>query len=128
MTIPDSRPQRPGGLRRIWLAYGNTLKGLRAALRDEAAVRQELLLSAVLIPAGVWLGKNGVERALLVGSMLLVLVVELLNSAIEAAIDRIGLEQHPLSGQAKDIGSAAVFVAFLLPGATWLLILLDTSV
>lgn len=114
-------------MRRIWLAFVNTLRGLRAAFRDEAAVRQELALSVVLIPLGLWLGRSGVERALLVGSMLLVLVVELLNSAVEAAVDRIGLEHHPLSGQAKDIGSAAVFIAFVLLAATWLLILLDRN-
>lgn len=125
-----SKPQgrdiaRPGGLRRIWLAFGNTLKGFRAAFRDEAAVRQELALALVVIPAGLWLGRTGAERALLAGSMVLVLIVELLNSAIEAAVDRIGLERHPLSGQAKDIGSAAVFAAFVLMIGTWLLILLD---
>ena len=128
MTIPDSRPLRPVGLARIWLAFGNTVRGLRAAVRDEAALRQELMLAVVLIPAGLWLGRNGIERALLVGTMLLVLIVELINSALEAAIDRIGLEHHPLSGQAKDIGSAAVFVALLLLATTWILILLDRTV
>ncbi len=109
------------------MAFGNTLRGLKAAFRDEAALRQELALSVVLIPLGLWLGRSGVEQALLVGSMLLVLLVELLNSAIEAAVDRIGLEHHPLSGQAKDIGSTAVFVAFLVLATTWFLILFNRN-
>lgn len=127
MRSSHSRPARPAGLRRIWLAFGNTLRGLKAAFRDEAALRQELALSVVLIPLGLWLGRSGVEQALLVGSMLLVLLVELLNSAIEAAVDRIGLEHHPLSGQAKDIGSTAVFVAFLVLATTWFLILFNRN-
>jgi diacylglycerol kinase (ATP) len=125
VTEPQGREPRPGGLGRIWRAFGNTLKGFRAAFRDEAAVRQELALALLVIPAGLWLGRNGVERALLAGSIVLVLIVELLNSAIEAAVDRIGLERHPLSGQAKDIGSAAVFAAFVLMIGSWALILLD---
>jgi diacylglycerol kinase (ATP) len=112
-------------LSRIWRATGNSFQGLRAAYRDEAAVRQETWLAIVLIPVGLWLGRSGVERALLVGSVLLVLIVELLNTAVEVAIDRIGLEHHPLSGQAKDIGSAAVFVALCLLAGTWLLLILD---
>jgi diacylglycerol kinase (ATP) len=125
VNTPQGRTPRPGGLGRIWRAFGNTLKGLRAAVRDEAAFRQELALAVVVIPAGLWLGRSGVERALLAGTMVLVLVVELLNSAIEAAVDRVGIEHHPLSGQAKDIGSAAVFIAFVLMICTWALILLD---
>jgi diacylglycerol kinase (ATP) len=79
----------------------------------------------VLVPAGLWLGQSGVERALLVAPMLLILVVELLNSAVEATVDRVGLERHPLSGLAKDIGSAAVFLSFALLATVWLLVLLD---
>jgi len=117
---PHARPQC---LTRLWLACGNSVKGFAGAFREEAAFRQELALAVLVIPAGVWLGRTGVERALLVAPMLLILVVELLNSAVETAIDRIGPEHHELSGLAKDIGSAAVLTAFLLLGAVWLLIL-----
>lgn len=115
---------KPGntGLRRIIAATSFSLAGLTAAWRSEAAFRQELLLAIVLVPAGLWLGRSAVERALLVGSCLLVLAVELLNSALEAAVDRIGLEPHPLSGRAKDLGSAAVFVSLVLVLVVWSLI------
>jgi diacylglycerol kinase (ATP) len=115
---------KPRGLTRLMLAFGNSLRGFVGAFREEAAFRQELALALVVVPAGLWFGRSGVERALLVGPMLLVLIVELLNSAVEAAIDRIGPEHHELSGLAKDIGSAAVFLAFILLGAVWLLIFL----
>ncbi len=116
---------KPGGtgLVRIWCALGYSLTGLRAAWCHEAAFRQEVLLSLVLVPLGLWLGDSGVERALLVGSLLLVLVVELVNSAIEAAVDRHGPEHHALSGRAKDAGSAAVLIAIFLASVTWLLVL-----
>jgi diacylglycerol kinase (ATP) len=115
---------KPGntGLRRILNATSFSLAGLTAAWRTEAAFRQELLLAIVLVPAGLWLGRSAVERALLVGSCLLALAVELLNSALEAAVDRIGLEPHPLSGRAKDLGSAAVFVSLVLVLVVWSLI------
>ena len=109
---------------RVWRAFGYSLRGLRAAYKKESAFRQELVLAAVLVPLGVWLGRSGVERALLIGSVLAILVVELLNSAVEAAIDRIGPEPHKLSGRAKDMGSAAVLVAMLVCALTWGLILL----
>lgn len=116
---------KPGdvGLTRIIKAAGYSMAGLKAAFVNEAAFRQELALSAVMIPAGLWLGQSGVERALLVGSLLLVLMVELLNSGIEAVVDRFGGEHHTLSGRAKDIGSAAVFVALLNVGVVWGLVL-----
>jgi len=98
--------------------------GFVGAFANEAAFRQELALSVVVIPLGLWLGHTGVERALLIAPMLLVLVVELLNSAIEATVDRIGLERHVLAGLAKDIGSAAVLMSFILLAAVWLLVLL----
>ena len=112
-------------LRRVWRAAGYSAAGLKAALRNESAFRQELALFVVLAPLGLWLGRDGVERALLVGSLLLVLVVELLNSAIEAAVNRVGAEPHELSGRAKDLGSAAVFVALLIVIAVWALVLAD---
>ncbi len=110
------------GLDHFFKAFGWSMAGFRWALA-EAAFRQELLLVAVLAPVGLWLGKSGVERALLCGSLLLVLIVEILNSAIEAAIDRFGGEHHPLSGQAKDMGSAAVFLALANVVIVWLLVL-----
>jgi diacylglycerol kinase (ATP) len=93
------------------------------AYRDEAAFRQELCFAVLVIPVGLWLGHSGVERALLVGPVLLILIVELLNSAIEATVDRIGYEHHKLAGLAKDMGSAAVFMSFVLLGGVWLLVL-----
>lgn len=110
---------------RVIRALGYSLQGLRAAYKKESAFRQELILAAVLVPCGLWLGRNGVERALLIGSVLLVLIVELLNSSVEATVDRIGAEPHKLSGRAKDMGSAAVLIALLLLTATWGLILYD---
>lgn len=94
-------------------------KGVRAAFRNEAAFRQELLLVAVLMPLAFWPDVALVERLLMVSSLFLVLIVELLNSAIEAAIDRIGLESHELSGRAKDLGSAAVLVTLVWTGYVW---------
>ena len=114
---------KPRGLTRLFNAFGNSFRGFAGAFREEAAFRQELALAVVVIAAGLWLGRTGIERALLVAPMLLILIVELLNSAVEAAIDRIGPEHHELSGLAKDIGSAAVFAAFVLLVAVWVLIL-----
>jgi diacylglycerol kinase (ATP) len=112
------------GLQRLINATRYSFDGLAAAARHEDAFRQELILSAVLVPLGVWLGNDGVERALLVGSVLLVLVVELLNSAVEATVDRVSLEDHRLAKRAKDIGSAAVMMSLVTVGAVWLLVLL----
>ena len=111
------------GVRRVIGAMRNSFAGLTDAVRCEYAFRQELLVAAILVPLALWIGRNGLERALLVGSVLLVLIVELLNFAIEATVDRISLEIHPLSKRAKDAGSGAVMLALLCAGATWLLIL-----
>jgi diacylglycerol kinase (ATP) len=111
------------GLRRLINAAHYSLSGLAEAARHEDAFRQELILAAVLVPLGLWLGASGIERALLVGSVLMVLVVELLNSAVEATVDRISLEDHRLAKRAKDIGSAAVMLSLLTAGLTWLLVL-----
>jgi diacylglycerol kinase (ATP) len=108
---------------RLWRAFGASGRGLAGAFRDEAAFRQELCFAALVIPMGLWLGRSGVERALLVGPVLLILIVELINSAIEATVDRIGYEHHALAGLAKDLGSAAVFMSFVLLGGVWLLVL-----
>jgi diacylglycerol kinase (ATP) len=119
---PGDKPQ---GLRRLVGAFGNSWKGFIGAWREEEAFRQECLLAVVLLPGGLWFGHSGVERALLVGPVILVLIVELLNSAVEAAIDRIGAERHALSGLAKDLGSAAVLCAFALLVVSWALVLYD---
>jgi diacylglycerol kinase (ATP) len=108
---------------RLARAFGSSFRGLAAAWREEEAFRQECLLAVVVVPLGLWLGANGVERALLVGPMFLVLAIELVNSALEATVDRIGLERHPLSAIAKELGSAAVFVAFALLALNWILVL-----
>jgi diacylglycerol kinase (ATP) len=115
---------KPRGLSRVLRAVAASLNGLAGAFREEAAFRQELALALIVIPLGLWLGHSGVERALLIGPMLLILIVELLNSAIEATVDRISFERHALAGLAKDIGSAAVFMSFVLLVAVWLLVLL----
>ena len=115
---------KPRGATHVLRALGASARGLAGAFRNEAAFRQELALALLVIPLASWLARSGVERALLIAPMLLVLVVELVNSAIETAVDRIGLERHTLSGLAKDIGSAAVFMSFMLLGCVWLLVLL----
>ncbi|MEJ6001775.1 diacylglycerol kinase [Paucibacter soli] len=107
------------GLDRILRATGYSMAGLRAAYTGESAFRQEVWLMLVATPAAFWLGRNWVEVALLLGSLLLLLIVELLNSGIEAAIDRISFELHDLSKRAKDIASAAVFLALLLCAGIW---------
>lgn len=112
------------GLKRIAFAARYSLAGLRAAWTLEAAFRQEILLVLVGVPLAWWLGEGPVERALLIGSLLLVLPVELLNSAVEAAIDRVGDGDHPLSARAKDLGSAAVMVTLALTAAVWAIVLL----
>lgn len=118
---------KPGrsGLARLIAATHYSLQGLRAAWRYEAAFRLEASLAALLLPCAFWLGKGASQQSLLVITVVLVVVVELINSAIEAAIDRIGSERHPLSGQAKDIGSAAVMLSLLLCLCTWGLVLAE---
>lgn len=100
------------------------MQGFRDCYQHEAAFREEVLVALLLVPLGLWLGQNGVEKALLVSSWLLVLMVELLNSAVEAVVDRVGEEHHELSGRAKDIASAAVLLAIGVAILTWALILL----
>jgi diacylglycerol kinase (ATP) len=121
----ESAPLVPApatGFRRLVNATRYSAAGLRAAWRHEAAFRQECALAAFLVPAGVWLGRSATERALLIGACLLVLVIELLNSAIEAVVDRIGPEHHALSARAKDLGSAAVLLSLVLAAIVWALI------
>lgn len=108
------------GISRVLHATGHSIAGIRAAYRHESAFRQEFWLAVLMIPASFWLGRNWIEIALLAGTVLIVLIVELLNSGIEAAIDRISFELHELSGRAKDYASAAVFLSLVLCGAVWL--------
>ncbi len=112
-------PSKLTGFERLWKAYGYSLQGLRAAWRHEAAFRQELTLAILLLPAAWWLARGALEFALLVATLLLVLVVELLNSSIEAIVDRVGMERHELSGRAKDLGSAAVLLSLVLLAVVW---------
>ena len=117
----QTRPPGQGGQR--WLrAFSYSVAGLRACWRKEAAFRQETAFAVFMIPGAFWLGTTAVERILLVGSVLLVLVVELVNSAIEAVVDRVGTEPHRLSGLAKDLGSAAVMLSLVMVCLTWALI------
>ena len=111
------------GLRRIWNAFLYSVDGLRAAFRHEDAFRQEVFLAALLIPAALLLPADGTGKALMIAAVLLVLIVELLNSAVEAAVDRISLENHQLAKRAKDIGSAAVLLSLITVPVVWLLVL-----
>lgn len=120
----ESRHKSKPLLARPFIALRLSLRGLAAAWRHEVAFRLEVVAVAVLLPLSFVIGRTAVERALLIGTLLLVLLVELVNSALEATLDRISLEDHPLTGRAKDIGSAAVFMALLNAAAVWLLILL----
>jgi diacylglycerol kinase (ATP) len=112
------------GLRRLINAAGYSWSGLAEAVRNEDAFRMELVVAAVALPVGLWLGPTGIAKALLVGSVLLVLIVELINSAVEATVDRISLDDHRLAKRAKDIGSAAVMVSLINAAAIWGLVLL----
>lgn len=111
------------GFKRLVLAFGYSLKGFKATYVNEEAFRQEVWLALVLIPLGLYLGETGVEKVLLAGSMFVVLLVEILNSAIEAVVDRFGGDLHDLSGMAKDMGSAAVMLSLVMLTLTWGLIL-----
>jgi diacylglycerol kinase (ATP) len=113
-------PRGPGGM---WKAFKWSMQGLAAAFRLEASFRLEVYLFVVLCPLGLWLGQTPLERAVLVGSLLLVLSAELLNSAIESAVDRMGPEHNEFAGRAKDMGSAAVFVLMMNVLLCWALLL-----
>lgn len=124
-AVPEESPFKgKTGLQRVWNALHYSLAGLKAAFVCEDAFRQEALLAAVLIPLSFFLPVGGVGRALMIASVLLVLVVELLNSAIEAAVDRVSLDRHHLSKRAKDIGSAAVLLALINVALVWGCVLL----
>ena len=122
--MQESRYKSKPLLLRPFIALRVALQGLAAAWRHEIPFRMEVVALAVLFPVSFWLGKTAVERALLIGSLLLVLIVELLNSALEATLDRVSLEHHPLIGRAKDIASAAVGLSLVNAAAVWLFVLL----
>lgn len=111
------------GLKRVWNALFYSIDGMRAAFRHEDAFRQEVFLAALLIPAALFIPASGLGKALMIAVVLLVLIVELLNSAVEAAVDRISLENHALAKRAKDIGSAAVLLALINVPVVWGLVL-----
>ena len=122
--MTESPHKRKTGLRRAWNSLFYSIDGLKAAFAYEAAFRQEVVLAALLIPAALWLPASGLGKALMIASVLLVLIVELLNSAVEAAVDRISLEKHALAKRAKDVGSAAVLLALTNVVIVWALVLL----
>ena len=123
MTEPVSPFKGKTGLRRLMNATRYTCDGLAAAFKHEDAFRQEVFLALLLIPLALYLGQTGISRALMIAAVLLVLIVELLNSALEAAVDRISLEHHQLIKRAKDMGSAAVMIALVNVVAVWALVL-----
>ncbi len=115
--------QETKGFERLFKAFGFSIQGLSAAFRNEAAFRQELYLSLILIPLGLYLGDTGLEKAMLVSVVILVLIIELINSGMEAVVDRFGGEHHELSGRAKDVASAAVLLALMNVLVVWACIL-----
>ena len=116
--------QKPTGIKKLWHATVYSAQGLKACYQSEYAFRLEVWLAVFLVPVGYWLGQSSVEKVLLIFPIFLVLIVEMLNSAIEAVVDRVGLEQHELSGFAKDVASAAVLISLIACLLTWLIILL----
>ncbi len=121
----NNKISKGGEIARLIRAFGYSLAGIKSAFHNEAAFRLEVALFVVLAPLALWLGENGTERALLLGSLFLVLIVEVINSSIEAAVDRIGMEHHTLAGRAKDMGSGAVLLALVNAALIWALVLLD---
>ncbi|BCV36886.1 MULTISPECIES: diacylglycerol kinase [Shewanella] len=117
------KPANNHGLKRIFRATGFSMKGLNSAWKHEAAFRQEAVLALLMIPLAVYLDVAKTEKLLLIATVFIVIITELLNSAIEAVVDRVGDEIHPLSGQAKDIASAAVFISLCLCGLTWAVVI-----
>jgi len=124
MFMQESPFKGKTGVERLWNALGYSLQGMASAFRHEDAFRQECLLAVLLIPAALFIPVGATERALMIASVLLVLIVELLNSAVEAAVDRISLENHLLAKRAKDIGSAAVFLSLINVAVVWFLVLI----
>ena len=118
-----SKSQKPTGIKKLWSASVYSAKGLKSCYQSEYAFRLEVWLALVLLPLGYWLGETSIEKVLLITPIFLVLIVELINSAIEAVVDRVGMEHHDLSGFAKDAGSAAVLISLVIFLVTWIIIL-----
>lgn len=125
MSSHPSQHKSKGGLGRVFKAAGYSLSGLKAAMRYEAAFRQELFLALILTPAAFWVGESAWQILLLLSSLVFVLIIELLNSALEAVADAVTLENNELIGRAKDLGSAAVLLSLLLTGALWVTLLIN---
>lgn len=125
MSSPPSPHKSKGGFSRVFKAAGYSAKGLVAALRHEAAFRQELLLALILAPAAFWVGENTLQIIILLSTLAIVLIVELLNSAIEAVADAVTLENNELIGRAKDLGSAAVLLSLLMTAGVWIALLVN---
>ncbi len=125
--MKQSPPPKYSGLVHFRHAAAWSWAGLRAAWRHEAAFRQEVVLTAVLVPLGLYLGANTIDRVLLVAPCFIVLVVELLNTAVEAVVDMVSPDHHPLAGRAKDLGSAAVLVSLVLLALIWVIVLMPVS-
>lgn len=119
-----NKNNKPTGIKKLWSATIYSIQGLKACYHSEYAFRLEVWLAIFLVPLGYWLGESSIERVLLIVPIFLVLIVELLNSAIEAIVDRISLDQHELSGFAKDVASAAVLLSLIIFLITWIIILL----
>ncbi len=119
----EKPPAKKKGIRRIIAATKYSFDGLKLAAETESAFKQELLASAVLFPLAIWLGENAIEQSLLIASLVLIMIVELLNTAVEAVVDRVSSDFHELSRQAKDLGSAAVFLSIALSTLVWILLL-----
>ncbi len=115
------------GIRRLIKAFFYSMSGFRAAWKNEDAFRQEIIVGILIIPAGLLLGGTGTQRAILIGAYFLIPLVELINSAIEATVDRFGPEQHELSGRAKDLGSASVLLSICIAAIVWILILFENA-
>ncbi len=118
-----SAPPNNTGLKRIYNAFFFSVHGFKACFKTEEAFQQEVFLAAIMIPLALWLGDGAIEKSILIGTVILVLIVEILNTAVERAIDRISFEKHELSKEAKDMGSAAVLLSLILCGVVWALIL-----
>ena len=123
-AIHMSESQKQTGIKKLWFASIYSAKGIKACYQSEYAFRLEVWLAVVLLPLGYWLGETSVEKVLLITPIFLVLIIELINSAIEAVVDRVGMEHHELSGFAKDVASAAVLISLIIFLVTWIIILL----
>jgi diacylglycerol kinase (ATP) len=124
-TVEIKQAKKKTGIRRIIAATKYSIDGLKLAAKTESAFKQELVVSVFLLPLAIWLGENAIEQSLLIASVVMIMIVELLNTAVEAVVDRVSSDFHELSRQAKDLGSAAVFLSINLAILVWMLLLLN---